>query len=176
MNPLSQSIVPENIQGKPSDMEHSITPESREEAVHVFSIAAQRMLDVNSWHRIGSSVSAKFDLTDFERKTLERPAVQGDFIRIDILGPGSSAGDGYDWVCIEALEDNRNPNAEVESLAMRVRPCRERGMDTKEVAHFFAGEATSTFIVERRENKLTSFCHGRNQELNTGRPKIRRSS
>jgi hypothetical protein len=90
MNPLSQSIVPENIQGKPSDMEHSITPESREEAVHVFSIAAQRMLDVNSWHRIGSSVSAKFDLTDFERKTLERPAVQGDFIRIDILGPGSS--------------------------------------------------------------------------------------
>jgi hypothetical protein len=165
MNPLPQSIVPKNIQGKPSDIEHSSTAGSREDAVHVFSIAAQRMLDVNSWHQIGSSVSAKFELIDANLNKLNRPAALGDFIKIDILGPGSSAGDGYDWVRIEALEDNRNPQAEIESLAMRVRPCREPGKDTKEVAHFFTGEATSTFIVERRANKITSFYHGRNEAL-----------
>jgi hypothetical protein len=172
MNPLSQSIVPENIQGKPCDIEQSFISGSREEDVHIFSIAAQRMLDVNSWRRIGSSVSAKFDLTDVHVQKMDRAAALGDFIKIDILGPGSLAGDGYDWVCIEALEDNRNPNAEVESLAMRVRPCREPGKDTKEVAHFFTGEATSAFVVERRENKLTSFYHGRNEELNTGAEKM----
>jgi hypothetical protein len=172
MNPLSHSIIPENTQGKPSDIEHTFTAGSREEAVHVFSIAAQRLLDVNSWHRIGSSISAKFDLTDVNLNKLDRRAALGDFIKIDILGPGSSAGDGYDWVRIEALEDNRNPNADVESLAMRVRPCREPGKDTKEVAHFFTVEATSTFIIERQENKVTSFYHGRNETLNTSAEKM----
>jgi hypothetical protein len=172
MNPLPQSIVPENIKGKPSDIEHSFTAGSREDAVHVFSVAVKRMLDVNSWHHIGSSISAKFDLIDANLNKLDRSAAFGDFIKIDILGPGSSAGDGYDWVRIELLEDNRNPNAEIESLAMRVRPCREPGKDTKEVAHFFTGEATSTFIVERRQNKITSFYHGRNEALNSDAEKM----
>jgi hypothetical protein len=172
MNPLPHSTVPENIQGKPSDIEYSFTSASRKEAVHVFRMAAERMLDVNSWHHIGSSISAKFDLIDANLNKLDRPAALGDFIKIDILGPGSSAGDGYDWVCIEVLEDNRNPDAAIESLAMRVRPCREPGKDTKEVAHFFKCDATSTFIVERRENKVTSFYHGRNETLNTGAEKM----
>jgi hypothetical protein len=60
----------------------------------------------------------------------------------------------------------------VENLAMRLRPCRAPGKDTKEVAHFFTGNATSTFIVERRKNKIASFYHGRNEALNSGAEKM----
>ncbi|MEO8960605.1 MAG: hypothetical protein ABI325_01905 [Ginsengibacter sp.] len=168
MNPSFEDIVPENKKGKPSDIEHSVTVASREKAIDVFKTAAQRMLYINDWQRIGSFISAVFDLTNPEGQKLERPAALGDFIRIDIQGPGSSEGDGYDWVFIEAMDDKSNSDAEEESLAMRVRPCKQPGKETNAVAHFFTGEATSTFIIRRDQNTVTSSYHGRNEILNTG--------
>lgn len=172
MDPSLESIVPENKKGKPSDIEHSVTEANREKAIDFFRIAAKRMLNINEWHRIGSFVSAVFVLTDATGKKLERPAALGDFIKIDIQGPGSSAGDGYDWVYIEALQDNSNTAAEEESIAMRVRACQQPGKETNNVAHFFTSEATSTFIIHRNENTVTSFYHGRNEVLNTGTAKV----
>lgn len=172
MNSSLESIVPENMKGKPSDIKHSVTVANREKAIDVFRIAAEKMVDINEWHRIGSFVSAVFVLTNDKEQKLERSAALGDFIRIDIQGPGSSAGDGYDWVHIEALEDNSNAGGEEESIAMRVRACNQPGKETNNVAHFFTGEATSTFIIHRIENTITSFYHGRNEVLNTSVTKV----
>lgn len=168
MTPSLESIIPENIKGKPSDIEHSVTLGNREKAIDVFRTAARRMLTINEWHRIESFISAVFVLTDATGQKLEGPAALGDFIKIDIQGPGPTAGDGYDWVYIEALEDNSNADAKEESVAMRVRACQQPGKETNNVAHFFTSEATSTFIIYRNQTAVTSFYHGRNEVLNTG--------
>ncbi len=172
MNQSFQNIIPENVKGKPSDIEHSYTAANREEAIAVYKRAAKRMLNINIWHQLAGFISAEFILTDSTGDRLDRLAVLGDFIKIDIQGPGSSAGDGFDWVNIEALEDNSNPNAEQESIGMRVRSCKQPGKETSSVAHFFTGDATSTFIIHRKQNTVTSFYHGRNEVLNTNTEKM----
>lgn len=172
MNRSFKNIIPENIKGKSLDIEYSIIAPNREEANDVFKKAAKRMLNLNIWQQLGGFLSAEFTLTDDTGQKLERLAALGDFIKIDIQGPGSSAGSGFDWVSIEAMEDNSNAGAEEENVAMRVRSCRQPGKINQEVAHFFTGDATSTFIIYRNLNTVTSFYYGRNEVLNSATGKV----
>jgi hypothetical protein len=55
---------------------------------------------------------------------------------------------------------------------MRVGSCKQPGKETNNVAHFFTRDATSTFIIYRNQNTITSFYHGRNEVLNTGTEKV----
>jgi len=93
----------------------------------------------------------------------------GDYFKIDILGPGSESGDGYDWVQIEAIEDHSNASVKKESFGIRVRPAPnpEKDSNDKETAHFFKDEATSNFIIERNGRTVSAEVHGRNEKPNT---------
>ena len=163
----SFKIIPENTKGKHTDVEHSFTAGNREEALDIFKRAAKRMLNINIWHQLGGFATADFFLTDTKGETIERLGASGDFIKIDIQGPGPSVGDGYDWVRIEALEDRSDPGGNEESIAMRLRSCKKPGQEGDDTAHFFTSDATSTFIIYRKQNEITSFYHGRNEVLNT---------
>jgi hypothetical protein len=98
---------------------------------------------------------------------LNRLAQPGDFIRIDIPGPGSATGEGYDWVRIESIDDQPNPGSDHESVVLQVRPASNPQNSDADIAHFFNNSATSTFMVERKSLRVTASIHGRNEVPNT---------
>jgi len=46
---------------------------------------------------------------------------------------------------------------------MKLRPCADPQKASDNVAHFFKGNATSTFIIRRRGKEVTASYHGRNE-------------
>lgn len=157
-------IIPGQYTGKEIEAEAVCTLSSREEAIALYEAARQRLLDVNKWHEIAGTVSAKFCLVDAQGKELNRNAMMGDYFKIDIPGPGSKEGSGYDWVHIE---DSREiSEAAVQSTAIRVRPCAPPFAEAGEIAHFYSDDATSSFVVTREGNSVKSAVVDRNIKPN----------
>lgn len=158
------SIVPGQETGASSSNEFSRDCKTKEEAMKVFENAASRLLDVNNWKKISGNPSAVFQLTDEHGVPVHRPARLGDHFRISIPGPGNIAGDGDDWVQVEAIEHSSNEDES--TIAMRVGPTDNPSSDKKEVAHFFSGEATSSFSIVRKGKRVTASVQGRNEKPN----------
>lgn len=171
-NSFIKKIVPAGIKGKDTDVEHSVTLNNVEEARDAFKRAYKRMLNVNIWHNLSGFASAHFALKDEEGEDMERLAQVGDHFQIDIPGPGPASGDGYDWVKVEAIEDDSQPGADEENYGMRVRSCTNPNTEGGDTSHFFTSEATSSFIINRQKNKVTSSYHGRNEVINTDTEKV----
>ena len=120
MDSLSNNLVPENTKGKHTDVRHSKTFDKHEKALDAFKRAYKRMLNVNIWHKLSGFASAKFLLRDQQGDETNRLVEVGDYLQIDIPGPGPASGGGYDWVRVEAIEYHANPDAEEESVGMRL--------------------------------------------------------
>lgn len=65
----------------------------------------------------------------------------------------TKTGEGFDWVKVEAIEENEDIKEDREFVVMRVRPSTNPLNDNKDVAHFFTDKATSNFVV-LREKKI----------------------
>lgn len=160
------NIAAEDLKGAHKKAEHSVVAKDREAALDKFKNAHKRMLNVNIWHKLGGMASADFELTSGTDEK-ERLAQIGDFFRIDIPGPGPISGGGYDWVKVEAIEDNSNPSGESENYSMTVRPCSNPNKSGDDIAHFFTADATSTFVIRRDGNTITAAIYGGNEVANT---------
>jgi hypothetical protein len=55
---------------------------------------------------------------------------------------------------------------DLESYGIRVRPAENPETETKEVAHFYSSESTSTFLVTRKGNNVTAEVYDRNTKPN----------
>src|SRR6185436_15271936 len=166
MQTIDHEVVPVNYQGKPVDLEFSVTCTSGVAAHELFGQAMSRLLQPNSWHDLAGWASADFILMGSDGNPVTRHPETGDFLRIDIPGPGPVDGHGFDWVVISKIEDYFNPVGEQEWVAMTVHPSPEPGK-TGAAAHFFKTESSSTFVIQRSDNKVTSRYHGRNELPNT---------
>ncbi|MCP9234980.1 hypothetical protein [Lewinella sp. JB7] len=142
------------------------TPASAREA---YIRAVQHLYNVNHWRKLNDAVKTDFLLCDARGQALDRPARTGDLIRIDVVGPGSPSGGGYDWVSIQQLEE---VNGDTPYAAMTVVPCPGPQSDDPAVAHFFAEGATNTFVVRRLGNCVLAEVHGRNERPNTDAPPL----
>ncbi len=162
-----QPKIPEQKEGASTDISSHKKFESDKKAVEFFSIAKERLIDISNWHNLCGEASAKFLLTDSLGNAVSRSPIEGDHFRIDIPGPGSVAGDGYDWVKIEKITDQSNPNGNIESLSIRVRPAANPMDAMKGISHFFKDGASSTFLVERNNSIVKAEVHGRNETPNT---------
>jgi len=163
-NQNSQAIPPQE-EGKQVDIVETIKASNDEEARLIFRQARQRLFDVSNWSQISEGISALFLLTDQYGKEKQGMPARGDYFRIDIPGPGALAGEGYDWVRVEMIDDNPAPENKTEWTIIKVRPSENPA--TKEgVAHFFDEEATSSFIVKREDDLITAEVHGRNEKPN----------
>ncbi|MBA4053607.1 MAG: hypothetical protein C0490_02745, partial [Marivirga sp.] len=120
--------------------------------------------NVNSWHTIAGGLTAKFQLVNNKGKTVERPVRKGDYFKIDIPGPGTHTGEGFDWVVVEEMESMSSQ--EEEFFAFRVRPTDNPLNENQDVAHFYSPESTSTFTVTRIGNKITAGIYDRNIKPN----------
>lgn len=164
----SASLVPEQHSGVEKNFQRRHQSESLEDAEDLFVEAKERLLDVNSWHRLAGKGKARFQLVDGHCHPLKRHAHRGDFIRIELPGPASPVGGGYDWVHIEAVVYETDPDSDHECMAIRVRPSQApEHHHSKGADHFFGNEATSTFVIERDHSLVTAGIYGRNEKPNT---------
>lgn len=158
-------LAPAQQTGFEKNVVYTVRFDAPEAARDFYPVARQRLLDVNRWNDQCDGPSGTFVLHDATGQRVDRPAEVGDFFQIDIPGPGPAAGDGYDWVRVEALDETGDD--EGQRTAMRVRPAPSPRNDNPDVAHFLADSATSTFFVEQRGGAVTAGVLGRNERPNT---------
>jgi hypothetical protein len=160
-------LIPTQQIGQQTDAEvDKIFPSPREARI-AYHKASERLLDVNQWHRISALEAGCFKLIDSGGNGLDREAREKDFIRIDIPGPETAVGIGYDWVHIEHMEKFSDEGEDTEFTLFVTRPSKIPGELDPRTAHFFSDRASSTFIVFRRGNVLSAEVHGRNEVPNT---------
>lgn len=166
----SDDKIPGQHTGAQSDIIEEWTLPTDMDATSIYNTAKQRLLDINNWNTISEGISADFILTDPQGVISQRAPEKDDYIRIDIPGPGSSAGDGYDWVQIETIEESKSSSGTI-SFLLRVRPAADP-RKKEGTAHFFTQSATSSFMVRRSGTTVSAEVHGRNEEANTGNDKL----
>jgi hypothetical protein len=157
-------LVPEQNEGRKITAEATTEFANAIQATEFYDEAKQRLLFVHNWHKIAGWLSADFQLTDDGGREVDRLAQKGDHFRIDITGPGSKAGEGYDWARVEEVKEINTED--VDSVAILVRPASNPQTTNPNVAHFFAEKSTSTFVVTREKNKVTASIYDRNIEAN----------
>lgn len=155
--------VPRQEKGAMSDTSHAVKLKTQGEAVALFKVAKKRLLDIPNWHNLCGLVTATFVLTDSLGNKVKRSAKKGDYLRIDIPGPGSKTGDGYDWVRIETIENRSDGVNDYEVLYLRARPAKNPKDKSAQTAHFLKDDASSTFMVVREKNIVKAEVHGRNE-------------
>lgn len=158
-------VVPAQEVGVQKDTAHTVQATTPEAAQALFQLARKRLLDVNNWHVLCAGLSSTFTLRDAKGLPVGRPARVGDFFQIDIPGPGTDSGEGYDWVQVEVVEDRKEADGELTFL--RVRPAPSPLNEKPDVAHFLDNQATSTFLVSRQGLAVSAEVHGRNEVSNT---------
>ena len=158
-------IIPAQYTGAEIEAEAFVDLKDDNEAKNFYEVVKERLLRVNNWHKIAGIVSAKFEVMDASGKEVERNVQKGDYLKIDIPGPGSSEGDGYDWVCVEDVKEVSE--GDMQSTVFRVRPSQNPFGEKNETAHFYSNEATSNFIVTREGTKIKAWIVDRNTKPNT---------
>jgi len=156
-------FVPIQKEGQFTDAIASQLLDDLPAAQYYFKMAKQRLLAINNWHQVCPIEASVFCLTDHNGKKIDGPAQIGNLIRIDIPGPGSNMGDGFDWVMIQDIEEITTTGIDKEALVMKVRPCANPQNESSDTAHFLKDGATSTFIVARQARLIQAEVHGRNE-------------
>ncbi len=169
--PQANIPLPPQEEGAGTNIEATEELKRIEEARELFTAAKKRLLNVNQWDKVCGKMSAVFKLTDEKGNEIEGPPKVGNHFKIDIPGPGTASGDGYDWVRVEAVEENQDDKDDTESILIRVRPADNPTNNDNNVAHFFSGKATSNFVVSREKNTVTAAVYGRNEVPNTSTDK-----
>src|SRR3954471_5337876 len=91
-------LIPANESGVVIDSASSEEFEQIAEAISFYNIAKERLTNVNRWHRLVGTASARFQVVDENGHQVNRSVQKGDYFKVDIPGPGSKTGQGYDWV------------------------------------------------------------------------------
>lgn len=159
------SNIPKQKQGSKMDVVAEAKFDDEIMAKEFYPIARMRLLEVYNWDEICGYGSATFTLLDERGQEVKRAAMEGDYFKINIPGPGSTAGEGYDFVRVEQVQEESSASNQATSI--RVRPCPNPLTEDKDVAHFFKDEATSTFVVNRMGAEVLAEVHGRNEMPNT---------
>ena len=162
----SNEIIPDNIIGKAVDLEASKTENTIEEATTTFKRACKRLLNPPIWHELSGALTTSFKITAPNDADPKHLLHLYDYLMIDIPGPGPSAGNGYDWVQVEEISENADPQSD-ESIGVKLRTAANPSKPEEGNAHFFEQTATSTFIIKRNGATVTASYHGRNEKPNT---------
>ena len=158
-------IIPEHDDGMVINAQSIIQMNDTESAEILFEKAKTRLFDVNNWQKLAGELMAVFQLTNEDGKDISGPVKKGYYFKIDIPGPGTKAGAGYDWAIVEEVEEY---NAiDTQSVGIRVRPASNPMNDNTDIAHFYSEESTSTFIITRENTKVMAAVYDHNTKANT---------
>ena len=157
-------IIPDQQQGAHSDTVAVKELPDERTAIFYFQKLCERLQDLNSWKKYTGTFTADFCLCDRSGNEKQPPVAIDDHFRIDGPGPGSVAGEGFDWV--QVLKTGRIEKPGEEEFYIRVHPVPNPKNQNKDIAHFFTDESTSSFIARRMGNKVMAEVHGRNETPN----------
>ncbi|KQT18136.1 hypothetical protein ASG31_05225 [Chryseobacterium sp. Leaf404] len=166
---MKKSDEPKNIPGVPKQVtggfhdSESVRKIKYDEDIDLqFHHLKERFFAINYWKNFCPESSADFKLCDLRGNTVERLPQTGDYIRIDIPGPGGTVGRSFDWAVIDWL-DLESPDR----LLMQCRPAPDpKTPDSKKIAHFYSAESTSTFIIAKGSDYSLAGVYGRNEKSN----------
>ena len=158
-------IIPTQFAGQEIEVEATKELKDEAEAKSVYNVAKKKLLDVNNWKKIAGTITAQFQIINEKGEEVTRYVKKGDYLRINIPGPGSKEGDGYDWVLVEELKEINMES--LQSVGFRVRPNENPFGEKNETSHFYSKEATSSFIICRENSQLISRIVDRNLLPNT---------
>lgn len=159
------NITPTQHTGKAVDASSTKQLSSIEDAKIFFVTVREKLRAVGQWSAIAGKLMASFQLADSDgREVTDRAPIEGDYLKIDIPGPGNAESDGFDWVRVEAIEWNEDDDSE--EFSFRVRPALNPVKGTGETAHFYSSDATSSFVVRRTGTVVTVEVHDRNTKTN----------
>jgi hypothetical protein len=158
-------LIPGQFKGQALEVEASRLLDNVTAAKTLYQVAKKKLFSVNDWHEIVDGITARFQIVDQSGNEVSRKVNKGDYLRINIPGPGNKEGDGYDWVVVEEMKEINKED--FQSAGFRVRPTENPFGKKNETAHFYSNETTSTFIVTRENVKVVSWIVDRNMLPNT---------
>jgi hypothetical protein len=161
---MENQLIPKQEVGSEMDVVAQQSFESTTEAVLFYDLAKKRLVNINHWTNLCGTEATTFQLLN-ALGTAKAELGDGNLIKIDIPGPGTKTGGGYDWVRIEKIEEGKTLNEQY--FGFRVRPCANPAQPDAGIAHFFKDTATSTFLVRLAQNTVYAEMHGRNELPNT---------
>ena len=168
MDEVDQKNIEQNIpvqtEGGLSDAIEKLECRDINQAKVLYKLACETLRNVNAWGKVSNVTLSVFRLYDKGGNIINRSVQQGDFIRIDVPGPGLIIGKGYDWVRVEQITESFL--ADGEELSIQVRPSCCPFTNGKRTAHFLSPSATSTFQVRRVNLRLYIEEHARNEKAN----------
>ncbi|MGO1788343.1 MAG: hypothetical protein ACTHZ7_14825 [Sphingobacterium sp.] len=158
--------IPEQFIGKEVNASRSITLNTPQEATDFFNIVRNRLLDVGNWYRTAKLPLSTFELVSSPGSVDVSSVRIGDYIKINIPGPGPSNPEHVDYVRVEDITETEEQG--VHALTITLRPSTEptAAIDS-DVQHFFSGVSTSTLQILRDEKTITASYFGRNEVVNT---------
>lgn len=158
--------IPLQREGEFHDVVSMHCAENIEMALRKFESVERRLISVNDWHSLSPNVKAKFQQFHSETHEPTSALKVGNFIRIEIPGPGNPSGNGYDWTKISDIQIGSD-NEILPFFAMTIIPCAAPDTTENTVAHFYGDESSNTFVIRRIGDCLYTEVHGRNQLANT---------
>lgn len=164
----SSKVMPKQEIGGQMDVIEQISLVNEEAAIDFFLIVRERLLAVNNWGKLAGTALSAFQLTNSFGNRVDRLVEIGDYIKIDIPGPGTVLGRGYDWVKVEQVIEHTEPG--MEKVAIVVKPANNPLSGSSVTAHFLTHEASSTFLIKRVGRHIYAEEHGRNEQPNVYMP------
>ena len=158
-------FIPAQHEGKDMDISDSVEFENEILARNFYLEAKNRLLTINNWNEVAKVPVSTFEHLDtFGQHSEERPQ-EGDFVKIDIPGPGLWSTSGYDYVQIEQINESSDQDHDLITLTLRpsFMPHHDHDHETK---HFFKSMATSSFQVKRDGKTVEASYFGRNEIMN----------
>jgi len=165
-----QDLIPPQNEGKQADLLEKKTLPDEDSAQQTFSTASDRLLHPQRWQELCGKAGAAFAVISDELQQVDRPLKEGDYLRIDIPGPGTGAGEGYDWVRVAMLQSGEE--AGIRRLGIKLEPSANPESRGDATAHFFKAGSSSTLEIILEGNIIEAHYHGRNEVINNETGKL----
>ena len=158
--------IPEQTEGAFHDTESRKNYQVLESAARDFQILKDRFFAINHWKDYCGKGSADFKVFDTDGVFVNRIPKTGDYIRIDIPGPGDLENKGYDWVKIMEVSDQYLLDNELESFTVVCYPSSPAKAADGKIAHFYSSASSSSFRIARGSDFISVGIYGRNEKPN----------
>ena len=153
----NESIPKQEVTAQ-SDICFTLNATKLEDAKQIYFKGKENLVNVNRWHKIAGSFSAKFQLINANGVALFGTAKVIDYIKIQL----PTAGKNCDCVQIESIIKINEQNY-YQQIIMKTRPVDNPENKESSTKKLFTEDDTSTFSIERKKEKFTAAIHGRKE-------------
>lgn len=157
--------IPIQHTGRSMDASESVCFPEKVDAKDFYEIVHNRLLRIDKWYELADLPIASFVQIDQNGKETFDLAKVGNYIKIDIPGPGLLSTQGFDFVRIERIDETDEDN--LQEVTLTLRPSSDPNDESdNETKHFFKNVATSTIQIKRINASINANYFGRNELLN----------